>query len=155
GSRWAGILSAMDDRVREALRRVGDAFARYPRRTVLEGCPHCRGQVSVADHDLFSLTLSLGGTVGAADDLKSLLPLLLERLVTDDELDADIVLGKLTLAGGWHAWPAGERDALGEYLDAVWRCVLSRYPARIGALCDASTFLIAARPLHHSVERYL
>ncbi|GAA5183541.1 hypothetical protein GCM10023322_23060 [Rugosimonospora acidiphila] len=141
--------------MREALRRVGVAFAGYPRRAVLDGCPHCRGQVSVADHDLFSLALSLGGTVGTDADLKSLLPLLLERLVTGDELDADTVLGKLTLAGGWQTWPAGERDALRGYLDTVWRSILSRYPARCGGLRDASSFLIAARPLHEGVGRYL
>lgn len=145
----------MEDPVPEALRRVGDAFAGYPRRAVLDGCPHCRGRVPVADHDLFSLTLSLGGTVGTDDDAKSLLPLLLERLVTTDELDADIVLGMLVRAGGWHTWPVGERDALQAYLDAVWHRLLGSYPSHAGAVRDASTFLAAARPLHSDVGRYL
>jgi hypothetical protein len=37
------------------------------------------------------LTFSLGNTVGDRDDVKSLLPLLLERLVASDELDPAIV----------------------------------------------------------------
>ncbi len=75
--------------------RLREAFAGHPRSAVLDGCPHCRGSVRVDDADLFSLTISLGNTVGDRDDVKSLLPMLLERLITSTELCPEIVLGKL------------------------------------------------------------
>ncbi|GGR87391.1 hypothetical protein GCM10010169_34550 [Micromonospora fulviviridis] len=52
----------MDGDLSVAVARLKEAFVRYPRRVVLEGCPHCRGPVPVDDHDLFSLTISLGNT---------------------------------------------------------------------------------------------
>jgi hypothetical protein len=144
-----------EDRLPAALLRVREAFAGYPRRAVLDGCPHCRGRVPVDEHDLFSLAISLGGTVGTDDDLKSLLPLLLERLITTDELDETVVFGKLTMVGGWRGWPVGERDAIQSYLDATWHHLLTRYPPNLGSLRDATAFLTAVRPLHAHLERYL
>nr|WP_042179351.1 hypothetical protein [Kibdelosporangium sp. MJ126-NF4]CEL13774.1 hypothetical protein [Kibdelosporangium sp. MJ126-NF4]CTQ88142.1 hypothetical protein [Kibdelosporangium sp. MJ126-NF4] len=76
----------MDGNLAAALTRLGQAFAPYPRRAVLDGCPHCRSSTTVGEHDLFSLSIRLGNTVGGRDDVKSLLPLLFERLVTSDEL---------------------------------------------------------------------
>jgi hypothetical protein len=81
----------MDSDLTAAVARLREAFARYPRRAVLDGCPHCRGRVPVDDHDLFALTIGLGSTVGGRDDVKSLLPILLERLATSGELDPTIV----------------------------------------------------------------
>jgi hypothetical protein len=119
-------------RLAEAIVRVEAVFAAYPRRAVLEGCPHCRGDVKVADHDLFSLTIRLGNTVGTEADVKALLPTLLKSLVTTDELDPGIVLGKVA-----PTWPAEEREAVDRFLDAVW----PELP--IGAFHDAETFLAA------------
>jgi hypothetical protein len=99
----------------------------------------------VAGHDLFALSLRLGNTVGTADDVKSLLPRLLTRLVESDELDEHIVMGKCL---DWSAWPLGERAALDRYLHAVWRSLLARYPARTGSLTDAACFLGAVAPLY-------
>ena len=72
-------------------RRTG-RVARYPRRAVLDGCPHCNGSVLVDEHDLFSLTISLGNTVGDRADVKALL-VLPERLLLSDDLEPVIVLG--------------------------------------------------------------
>lgn len=137
-----------------ALAQVAQAFAAYPRRAVLEGCPHCRGSVPVHEHDLYSLTISLGSTVGDRHDVKSLLPLLLERLVTSAELDPDIVLGKLAYEQ-WRTWPAVEQQAVDRYLAAVWRSVLAEFPSRIGAFPDAATFLTAATRAGEHVDRFL
>ncbi|MFG3700643.1 hypothetical protein ACGF5C_22395 [Micromonospora sp. NPDC047620] len=131
-----------------------EAFARYPRRAVLEGCPHCRGPVPVDDHDLFSLTISLGNTVGNRDDLKSLLPLLLERMVSSTELDPAIVLGKLPREQ-WRTWPEAEQGAVDGYLDAVWRSLLATYPSQVGSVPDPATFLDAVVAGGESVERFL
>ena len=121
----------MDGELAAAVARLREAFARYPRRAVLDGCPHCRGPVPVDDRDLFSLTISLGNTVGSREDVKALLPMLLERLVTSMELDPGIVLGKLPHEK-WRAWPRAEQDAVDGYLDAVWRSLLAEYFGRSG-----------------------
>ncbi|MGC5016969.1 hypothetical protein [Micromonospora sp. DT47] len=144
----------MGDELAAAMARVRDAFARYPRRTVLDGCPHCRGSVLVDEHDLFSLTISLGNTVGGLDDVKSLLPVLLERLVVSVELDPGMVLAKLP-RGEWRTWPAAEQEAVDGYLDAVWRSLLADHPSRVGSFLDAATFLDAAGSTGESVDRFL
>jgi hypothetical protein len=121
---------------------------------VLEGCPHCRGPVRVDDANLFSLTISLGNTVGGADDVKSLLPLLLERLVTSTELLPTIVLSKLAQQR-WREWPAAEQAAVDGYLDVVWRSLLAHYPARTGSFSDAATFLDAVAAAGEHIGRFL
>ncbi|MCW3839719.1 hypothetical protein ONA70_06370 [Micromonospora yasonensis] len=93
----------------------------------------------VDEHDLFSLTISLGNTVGSREDVKSLLPVLFERLVMSDELDPSIVLG-LLLREEWRTWPGAEQDAVDRYLEAVWRSLLAEYPSRLGSFLDAVTF---------------
>ncbi|MET7866344.1 hypothetical protein [Micromonospora taraxaci] len=144
----------MDDDLTVALARLRDAFARYPRRAVLDGCPHCKGDVLVDEHDLFSLTISLGNTVGSRDDLKSLLPVFLESLVVSEDLHPGIILGKLPREE-WRTWPQDEQEAIDAYLDAVWRSLLARHPPRLGAFEDAATFLDAARAAGEPVERFL
>jgi hypothetical protein len=120
----------MNSRLAEAIARIETVFAAYPRRAVLEGCPHCRGDVRVADHSLFWLSIKLGNTVGGEADVKALLPTLLRSLVTTDELDPSIVLGKVS-----SSWPAEERGAVDRFLDAVWQ------ELPIGAFYDAEVFL--------------
>ncbi|MEU4644282.1 hypothetical protein [Micromonospora sp. NPDC023814] len=144
----------MDGDLSVAVAGLQEAFARYPRRAMLEGCPHCRGPVPVDDHDLFSLTISLGNTVGSRDDLKSLLPLLLERMASSTELDPAIVLGKLPREQ-WRTWPEAEQGAVDGYLDAVWRSLLATYPSQVGSFLDPATFLDAVVAGGESVERFL
>ncbi|MGQ5265046.1 hypothetical protein ACTWLT_30265 [Micromonospora sp. ZYX-F-536] len=144
----------MDDELVAALTRVQDAFAPYPRRGVLEGCPHCRGSVVVDDHDLSGLTISLGNTVGSRDDVKSLLPVLLERLLVSGELEPSIVFGKLSHQE-WRTWPEVEQDAVDGYLDAVWRSVLAGHPCRLESFPDAVSFLDAALLTGESIDRFL
>jgi hypothetical protein len=144
----------VDDGLAVALVLVRRVFARYPRRPVLEGCPHCRGPVLVDEHDLFSLTVSLGNTVGDRDDVKNLLPLLLERLVASADLDPWIVLSMLPRQE-WRTWPEAEQDAVDGYLDAVWRSLLAAYPSQVGSFLGALTFLDAVAATGESVDRFL
>ncbi|RZT77218.1 hypothetical protein EV382_0364 [Micromonospora violae] len=144
----------MDGDLRAAIAQLQEAFVRYPRRAVLDGCPHCRRQTRVDEHDLFSLSISLGNTVGSRDDLKSLLPLLLDRMITTTELDPSIVLGKLPREQ-WRTWPAPEQDAIDGYLDAVWRSLLGTYPSQVGSFLDPTTFLDAVVAGGESVTRFL
>lgn len=144
----------MDDELAAAVTRVREAFVRYPRRVALEGCPHCRPRVRVDDETLLSLTIRLGNTVGDRDDVKSLLPLLLERLVTSGGLDPAIVLAKLPQEQ-WRTWPEAEQDAVHGYLDSVWRSLLAQYPSQVRCFADAATFLDAAAATGESVSRFL
>jgi hypothetical protein len=144
----------VDDGLTAAIARVRDAFAQHPRREVIEGCPHCRGSVSVDEHDLFSLTISLGGTIGGRDDVKGLLPLLLERLVTSLELDPGVVLGMLPREE-WRTWPEAGQDGVDGYLDAVWRSLLAEYPSQVGSFVDAAAFLAAVDAAAESIDRFL
>jgi hypothetical protein len=144
----------MDGELEAAVARLREVFARYPRRAVLEGCPHCQGLVPVDEQNLFSLTIRLGNTVGDRDDVKSLLPLLLERLITSGELDPVIVLAKLPKEQ-WRTWPVAEQDAVEGYLDALWQSLLLEYPSRVRSFPDADTFLDAAAATGESVSRFL
>ncbi|GAA0967616.1 hypothetical protein GCM10009555_011620 [Acrocarpospora macrocephala] len=100
------------------------------------------------------MTISLGNTVGNSDDVKSLLPLLLERLVRGSDLDESIVLGKL-VREGWRSWPTVEQEAISGYLTAVWRSLLTKYPPRIGSFRDAADFLGVIDELAESVAPFL
>ncbi|RAO34810.1 hypothetical protein ONO23_02540 [Micromonospora noduli] len=144
----------MENELTTALAGVRDAFARYPRRAVLDGCPHCHGSVLVDEHDLFSLTISLGNTVGSRADVKALLPVLLEHLLGSDDLEPAIVLGKLPRQE-WRTWPRVEQEAVDAYLDAVWRSLLAYHPSRLGSFTDPATFLDAAHAAGERVERFL
>ncbi|MBQ1019141.1 hypothetical protein KBX71_14885 [Micromonospora sp. D93] len=144
----------MENELTTALAGVRDAFAQYPRRAVLDGCPHCEGSVLVDEHDLFSLTISLGNTVGSRADVKALLPVLLERLLVSEDLEPIIVLGKLP-GQEWRTWPRVEQDAVDAYLDAVWRSLLADHPSRLGSFTGPATFLDAARAAGERVERFL
>jgi hypothetical protein len=144
----------VDGELAITLARLDRAFAPYPRRAVLDGCPHCRPSTPVDEHDLFSLTIRLGNTVGNREDVKSLLPLLLERLVTSHELDPDIVLSKL-VQEQWRTWPSAKQQAVEEYLDAVWRSLLTEFPSRTGAFVDAAIFLDAANMTGGSIDPFL
>ncbi|MFF2551558.1 hypothetical protein ACFVUS_11195 [Nocardia sp. NPDC058058] len=130
----------MADSVEIALAAVAQAFAAYPRRAVLDRCPHCGPPVRVEDADLYWLAIKLGNTVGDRADVKSLVPLLLARLVTSDELDPEIVLGKLTQEH-WRSWPRAEQSAIEEFLESVWAAVLAEFPAGVGAFTSAAEFL--------------
>jgi hypothetical protein len=126
----------MDPALAKAIADIEATFAGYPRREVLEGCPHCVGDVRVEDHDLLSLTIRLGNTVGIEADVKALLPTLLRSLVTADDLDPGIVLGKVA-----PSWPEPERQAVERFLDVVWRRLLADFPPNLGAFHDVPTFL--------------
>ncbi|CND78007.1 Uncharacterised protein [Mycobacterium tuberculosis] len=92
--------------------------------------------------------------MGGREDVKSLLPLLFERMVTSGELDGSIVLSTLTKEQ-WRHWPSAEQRAIDDYLDAVWRSLLSQFPSRIGAFLNAATFLQAAATTGDSIGKYL
>ncbi|MGX1808204.1 hypothetical protein ACWIGI_21000 [Nocardia sp. NPDC055321] len=130
----------MNTDLETALTAVSSAFDTYPRRPVLDRCPHCGPPVHVDRVDLFWLLIKLGNTVGDRADVKALLPMFLGRLVTTTELDADLVLGLLD-RNEWLTWPPVEQRAVADYLNAVWRALLAEFPAELGAFTGTGEFL--------------
>ncbi|WP_040810308.1 hypothetical protein [Nocardia concava] len=144
----------MNEGIAAALRDIAQVFASYPRRPVLERCPHCGPPVRVEEVDLFWLSIKLGNTVGDGTDVKALLPLLFERLITTNELDPDIVLGKLAQQK-WESWPLDERLAIETFLDRAWLFLLSEFPSRAGTFADCAEFLRATAAAAIPPDRFL
>jgi hypothetical protein len=128
-----------------------DAFASRPARPHVEGCPHCIDDADharlmaqplrqLATHNLSKYAWRAITTWGDGDDLAYFLPRLLELLAREpgEWVDVEVLLGKLALAG-WRTWAAGEIAAVEHYLAALWRAVLSSYPAHL----DVATVLRA------------
>ncbi|MFB8006733.1 hypothetical protein [Nocardia sp. NPDC056000] len=121
---------------------------------MLERCPHCGPPVRVDDADLYWLAIKLGNTVGDREDVKALLPLLLARLVASDELDPEIVLGKLAQAN-WRSWPSTEQSTIEGFLDSVWGAVLTEFPSETGAFTSPAEFLRAIAAIGLDPAPYL
>ncbi|PVZ11075.1 hypothetical protein [Actinomycetospora cinnamomea] len=115
-----------DAGVDAALWGLEAAFVAHPPPRSLAGCPHCHGEVRVADADPLTLALALGNTLGTADDLRALTPFLLRRALTDERLDLRTVLGRI--AETWADWTDLERDAVRDVVDAVWSALLDTHP---------------------------
>jgi hypothetical protein len=115
-----------DAGVDAALWSLDAAFVAYPVPQTLAGCPHCHGEVRVADADPLTLALALGNTLGTLEDLRALTPWLLRRALTDDRVDLRTVLGRI--AETWADWGDLEREAVRDLVDAVWSALLDTHP---------------------------
>lgn len=146
-------------RVRSALDALYFQFA-APTPAAIEGCPCCLSKRGVdallitplrelTGQALWSYVSGVFLTVGSQRDFRYLLPRILDIAVNDpgNSNDAEIVLGKLSLAN-WQLWSAGEREAIGNFLDAWFEYALARDLAEIvdcyhcweaeGVLCGAA-----------------
>jgi hypothetical protein len=115
-----------DAGVDAALWGLDAAFVAHPIPQTLVGCPHCLGDVPVADADPLTLALAVGNTLGTPEDLRALTPWLLRRALTDDRVDLRTVLGRI--AETWADWSDLERDAVRDVVDAVWSALLDTHP---------------------------
>ena len=115
-----------DAGVDAALWGLEAAFVAHPPPVSVQGCPHCHGEVRVADADPLTLALALGNTLGTTEDLRALTPFLLRRALTDDRVDLRTVLGRI--AETWAEWTDPERDAVRDLVDAVWSALLDTHP---------------------------
>ena len=92
-------------------------------------------------------------TWGTPDDLRTLLPRVLE-LLTAGLLTTppEVLFAKLRQAdvGGW---PAGERTVLDLAVRALWRTTLARHPSRVGI--PAGRLLISLAELGEPIQPYL
>ena len=145
-----------------AIEDVYRAFADCPRPERVVGCPHCRpGEADCAllrrvPRLLDAVTLepfmfSAMTTWGTAEDFRYFAPRILELAVTEQiaDLDLEIVLGKLRLAG-WPRWPAGQREAVSVLLDRYWTLTLEAYPGPRPAgevLCALGNAVEDVRPM--------
>jgi hypothetical protein len=112
------------------------AFARYPLRARIEGCPHCDlGQNERGLHaaplrrlrreDLDVYPFKAMTTFGDVDDFRHFLPRIAELLIEGaiGAADLGVVAGKLAY-GEWTRWPQPERAAVLAWLDALERAYL-------------------------------
>lgn len=123
-----GAPSLLEVRVSDALETIYRDFA-APAPPVIEGCPCCLSTRGVdvlvttplralSGQELWRYVSGAFLTVGGERDFRYLLPRILDIAINDpgNSNDAEIVLGKLALAG-WHSWPRQEREAIAELLD--------------------------------------
>lgn len=122
--------------LRETIEHLYSAFARYPLRKHVEGCPCCVSEPDKKRLEAKPLRQLLAGdlrryafkamtTWGDKNDFRHFLPRILELLISNDgiECDEEVVLGKLALAK-WHDWPVPEQSAVREYFHAGWTTIL-------------------------------
>lgn len=149
----------MDEKVQpdlqEAVAALYRTFAAYPFHHPVKGCLCC---VSRADQallasqplqhlsgsDLGRYTYKALTTWGEVDDFKHFLPRILELLNVPQERmalpDLFILFGKLSYAH-WDTWPEQERQAILNYLLALWRCLLVSDPGAENNPLPAVEFL--------------
>lgn len=138
--------------LRSAVEGLYAAFAGYPLRAHVDGCPcctddadhrriHARPLRELSGEDLSRFAFKALTTWGTADDLRHFLPRLLELIAFDDlEVNPEIVLGKLVYAD-WRSWPPTEQSAVERYADSLWRTFLASFPSAVPPLPDADTAL--------------
>ncbi|SBT37460.1 hypothetical protein [Micromonospora auratinigra] len=146
-----------------AVTRLYAAFADRPRPVTMAYCDHCVSAEEVAAllrvppraltaDQLRRYATKCVSTWGDVDDLRRLLPRLLELLATG-ELDDPVLPESLLGTVGPHlaAWPAGQRQAVEAYLRAWWAATLSAYPGR----WEATTVLAAVGAAGLDVRPFL
>lgn len=147
---------------REAVKRLYRAFARYPL-AQWDGPDCC---TSRADEETLHAK-PLRELTGAElhphewhyflcgrqdiDGFKHLLPRSLELLALGESYTGPEVLFDRLRTAGWLDWPAKERDAVTDYLFAVWRAILSD-PA-LGM--DAEDWLVGVAQAGLTIDPFL
>lgn len=126
----------------DAIEGVYEAFAPYPLRRVIDGCPHCVGEEDqdhlhraplreLTDEDLQQFAFNAMTTWGDAVDYRHFLPRIIELSVLGDAgligLEPWLIGSKLNYAG-WAQWPRREREALVRFMKSAWRVVLAHPP---------------------------
>jgi hypothetical protein len=121
-----------------AVEGLYSAFARYPLRKHVEGCPCCVHQHDkkaleakplrqLRSADLSRYAFKAMTTWGDENDFRHFLPRIFELVVSSERIgcDEEVVFGKLSLAK-WGTWPEKEQVALRAYFRAGWRFLLSQ-----------------------------
>ena len=155
----------MTDSLQTAIEALYAAFARYPLRAHIDGCPHCdledaeRGlhakplRELTAD-DLGDYAWKAMTTFGNVDDFRHFFPRIAE-IITYEGLagacDVAILARKLT-RGDWRRWPEPERVAIFDWLGALEKT----YAHGAALVCgDAFDLLDVSTELCGTVEPFL
>lgn len=138
---------AENERLRAAVERLYTTFERYPLKPVTDVCWHCHSpeeeqvvhsaplrQLTPDDLKWFAGDLLM--TWGDLADFKHFLPRVFEIVAidffTNDHPDIETVLGALD-RGDWTMWPAGEQEAVREFLQSLWTATLACWPSHYEA----------------------
>lgn len=120
----------MNDTLSQKIEALYAAFASVPKPKVIDHCPCCLDEEEVgillcrplreiAPEELSSYASSAFLTVGAEADFHYLLPRILEITVTTQWWWPSFeVTGRAMASGRWTAWPAHERSAILDLLNA-------------------------------------
>jgi hypothetical protein len=149
------MIAAVD--LASAIEGLYVAFARYPLRARIEGCPHCDlggnerslhaaplRELGADDFDRYPFKAMT--TFGDVDDFRHFLPRIAELLTAVGAIgatDLGIFAGKM-IYGEWTTWPERERDAVLTWLDALERAYLHDDVGRVYA-CDLLDANVALR----------
>lgn len=144
-----------------AIERCYDAFVMEPAPVAIEFCDHCHQpecaalltatvlrELSVAQ--MRCRTFALLDSMGGPEELRYLVPRMLELLPTGEPHEPELVLAKLA-GGGWRDWPTPEQEAVEGFLAAYWEHVLAEFPGH----ADASEALCAIALVIDDVAPYL
>jgi hypothetical protein len=134
------VVKSPSERLKKSLGNLYKVFSDYPFRPTMPCCvPHCFSEEEIqalnkplsllTEKELSSFTWSLLLTCGEVEDFKYFLPRLFELSVTSQDYfcDTEIVVGKLGRAD-FSTWPAHERAAVLEFLQAWWLSVIAAPP---------------------------
>lgn len=127
----------------QAIENLYIAFEGYRRRSNTEACPCCHTSEQeqrlhskplrkIEAETLREYAFSALYTWGTEDDFKHFLPRILELLVTLDDpgldfMDPEVLFPKLPYTSWW-LWPKEERDAISQFMRAMWHAALNTEP---------------------------
>jgi hypothetical protein len=131
--------------LRAALERAYLTFAPYAASSPLRACPHCDAPETTATiattpptqlraSDLDEYAFKAVSTWGDANDLRRVLPRLLELAWAGELRALPFVVSTKLRAAGWERWPSRERQAVDDLLRALFVRELTSAPGRIGSV---------------------
>ena len=125
----------------DAIANLYHVFARYHLGGPVTGCPCCTSPADdallrskplrvLSGDDLSRYAQKAITTLGSEVDLKHFLPRLLELAALEGNIGStnlEIAMGKLVLAE-FPRWPEVEKTAVEQFLRALWRQTIGRFP---------------------------
>ena len=151
----------------DATNRLYRAFSTVPKPRHIDGCPCCLDKQDIRDllekplreltgSDLSSYASSAFLTVGDAADYKYFLPRILEISATDSSWWPDVaVTGRAIRSADPDTWTAGQRQALGDFLESVIGTAIEsgRYSEIDDWLCGIAWMGLDVRPFLGQVAK--
>ena len=150
----------------DSIENLYRTFKRYRPSEGFHSCSHCVSETADAElkekslseltcNDIGRYAFKAMTTWGTVEDFKHFLPRILDLIVTNDDfpIDIEVAIGKLAY-GEWRSWPAKERIAIEQFLEAWWKNVLSR-PLSDSTLSLADEVLCSLAQVNEDIESYL